>query len=49
MVEERKVSYLDMCRGLSNKPLAMNSLNGTRTTIFDQHPAVLAKLRKVAN
>ena len=35
MVEETKISYLDVCRGLSSKPLAMNSLHDTHTTVFN--------------
>ena len=49
MIEEQKIHYLDVCFVLSNKLLAMNSLNNTRTTIFDQPPALLAKLLNVEN
>ena len=49
ILEEQKKTHLDVCRGLYNKTLAMNRLNGTRTTIFYQHLDLLAKLRYIEN
>ena len=42
-------SYSDICKGLSEKRLDHSILNDTRATIYNQHPALLAKLNNVAS
>ena len=52
-------SYSDVCRNLTVKRLAGENgsnglldhsvLNDTRTTVYNQHPALLVKLNNVAN
>lgn len=58
-IKALRKSYSDICRNLTVKRLAGENgsigrldhsvLNDTRTTVYNQHPALLVKLNNVAN